>query len=62
MENSERTIMNELNGLTKKEYFAIQILSGLASKYTLSTPEDQEILAKLSIEMAETFINELKSN
>ena len=62
MENAERTIMNELNGLTKREYFAIQILSGLASKYTLNSPTDQETLAKLSIEMAETFINELKSN
>lgn len=51
-------VHNEISGLTKHQYVAVAILQGLVSKYTMNTPEDQETLAKLSIELANTFIQE----
>ena len=51
-------VHNEISGLTKHEYVAVAILQGLVSKYTMNTPEDQETLSKLSIELANTFIDE----
>lgn len=58
-ENQEALISHELNGLTKREYFAIQALNGLTAKYTLNSPEDQHTLAQLSVELAETLLTEL---
>jgi hypothetical protein len=56
-------VHNEFSGLTKHQYIAIAALQGLISKYTMNTPEDQETLSKLSIEIADTFIKEYnKSN
>jgi hypothetical protein len=48
----------ELN-LSKKEYIVISLMQGLVGKYTLERPEDQEILAKLSVELADTLIKVL---
>jgi hypothetical protein len=56
-------VHHEISGLTKHQYIAIAVLQGLVSKYTMNTPEDQQTLAKLSIELADTFIEQYdKSN
>jgi hypothetical protein len=47
---------------TKKEIIALEILNGLLSKYTLNNPEDQETISKIAIELADTFLNELRKN
>ena len=46
-------------GLSKREYFIAMAFQGLLTKYNLKTPEDQEIVAKLSIELADTLIREV---
>jgi hypothetical protein len=51
-------VHNEISGLTKHQYIAIAVLQGLVSKYTMNTPEDQKTLSKLSMEIADTFIEE----
>lgn len=54
------TIFHELEGLTKREYIATAVLQGLVGKYTMNKPEDQVTLSLLSIELADTFLKELK--
>lgn len=49
----------EYMGLTKREYFIAMAFQGLLTKYNLKTPADQEVVAKLSIELTDTLINEL---
>lgn len=50
---------NSLIGLTKREYFAGIAMNGILSKYTLSTPEDQFLIAKLSVELADEILEHL---
>jgi hypothetical protein len=57
--NCNGQIDNQYKGLTKREYFATMAMQGLLAKYNLKTPEDQEIIAKISIQLADTFISEL---
>lgn len=47
-------------GLTKREYFAGLAMQGLLTKYTIKTPSDQSIITKLSIELADELLSELK--
>lgn len=46
-------------GLTKREYFASMFLQGLISKYSLQKPEDQDLVSKVAVELADTFIKAL---
>jgi hypothetical protein len=48
--------------LTIREHFAGQIMAALCSKYNLKTPGDQQILAQLSVELAESLITELNKS
>jgi hypothetical protein len=50
------------SNLSKKEYIATALMQGLIEKYTLERPEDQEILSKLAVELAETLILELEKD
>lgn len=50
-----------MHELTKREIIALHIFNGLVSKYTLNNPEDQETISKMAIELADTFIKELKN-
>lgn len=45
--------------LTKREYAAIQLAQGLTTKYNLKEPGDQEIIAKMAIELADSLFTEL---
>ena len=47
----------ELPGFTKHEKAALMIAQGLVSKYNMSSPSDQETIAKLSLELAEEILN-----
>lgn len=49
-------------GLSKKEYAAIHIMAGLCAKYSMSTPEDQVTLSKLSVELSDSLFNELEKD
>jgi len=49
--------MNEQ--LTKREQFAIMAMQGLLTKYKLDSPEDQKTIAQMSIDLADTLIQEL---
>ena len=51
-----------MNELTKREIFALHILGGLVSKYTLTKPEDQQTISFIARELADTFIKELNKN
>ena len=44
-------------GFTKHEKAAMMIAQGLVSKYNMSSPSDQETIAKLSLELAEEILN-----
>jgi hypothetical protein len=46
-------------GLTKREYFASQLMCALISKYQLREPEDQVTTAKMALELTDTLIKEL---
>lgn len=48
--------MNELN---KREFIATEIMKSLLTKYTLNSPDDQHTLSQLSVQLADTLINEL---
>ena len=58
-DNANTTITHELNGLTKKELFAKEILCSLLSKYSLNNPEDQNTITQLSVELADTLLKKL---
>ena len=58
-DNANTPISHELNGLTKRELFAKDILCGLLSKYSLGKPEDQNIITQLSVELADTLLEKL---
>lgn len=47
-------------GFTKHEYAAILIAQGLVAKYNLKTPEDQNIIAQLSYELAGEVLGQFK--
>ena len=47
-------------GLTKREYFAGVAMQGLLSQYNLSKPEDQEIVCKMSVQLADELLNQLE--
>lgn len=49
------------DGLTKREYFAGIAMQGLISKYKLNTPEDQNIIGRLSVEIAEELLKCLET-
>lgn len=53
---------DEFKGLTKREYFAAMAIQGLLTKYSLSNPGDQEIVAKLSVELSDELLKQLESN
>ena len=40
--------------------FAKAIVTGIVSKYTINSPEDQEIIAKITWEIAEAMMQERK--
>ncbi len=46
-------------GLSKREYAAIHIVAALLSKYDLNTPEDQQTVSQLSVELTDTLFNHL---
>lgn len=50
---------NVHGGITKREYAAIQIASGLSAKYVLNKPEDQDVLVKIAIQLADTLFEKL---
>ena len=43
-----------------KTYYAGLAMQGLLSKYKLNEPADQQIICKLSVEMAQTLVSVLK--
>jgi hypothetical protein len=47
--------------MTKVEAIAAQVLSGLASRHIITTPEDQELMCQLSVELAETLLKTLNA-
>ena len=49
-----------MNELTKREFIATEIFKSLVGKYTLSSPQDQQTISQLSVELADTLLNELK--
>lgn len=51
--------INKMNELTKREFIATELMKALVSKYTLNKPEDQITLAELSIQLADTLLNQL---
>lgn len=48
-----------IEGLSKREHFASMFLQGLISKYSLQKPEDQDLVSKVAVELADTFIKTL---
>lgn len=48
-----------MNELTKREFMALEIMKSLLSKYALNKPQDQQTLSQLSVELADTLLNEL---
>ena len=52
--------MTNESGLSKREYFAILCMQGLASKYNLKEPNDQEIISKMAVELADSLLTELE--
>ena len=57
--NADAFASSTEKGLSKREYFASMAMQGLITKYNLKTPEDQQIIAQLSIELADSLITEL---
>lgn len=47
------------DGLTKREYAAIQFANGLVAKYNLTEPGDQAIISKMAVELADSLFTEL---
>lgn len=47
-------------GFSKREYGAFMIMQGLCSKYSLNKPEDQQVLAQMSQELADTLLIHLE--
>jgi hypothetical protein len=45
--------------ITAREHFAAMAMQGILAKYTLRTTEDQQTIAQLSVELADTLIKEL---
>lgn len=46
-------------GLTIRQHFAAMVMQGLAAKYNLNKPEDQQIISQMSVELADSLITEL---
>lgn len=51
----------KMYGLTIREEFSKCNMAALISKYNLKTPEDQQILAQLSVELADALITALNT-
>jgi len=47
------------SGLSIRQQFAATAMQGLISKYYLKTPEDQDIISQLSVELADSLIKQL---
>jgi hypothetical protein len=47
-------------GLTKREYIAAMAMQGLLSQYNLKQSSDQNIIAQLSVELADALLDELE--
>jgi len=45
-------------GFTKLELGSLMMAQGLVSKYNLSSPSDQSVIAKLSVELATEILKE----
>ena len=57
LQNGERWDASiDTTGLTKLEYFTAAALNGLAAKYTLKEPSDQNTIAQMAIELAQTTL------
>ena len=48
-------------GLTKREYFAGLVLSGVISKFATIT-DREEVIAKIAVNMADALLKELSNN
>lgn len=44
----------------KREEIAVMVLQSLIAKYTIKEQEDQRIIAKLSVQLADELLNQLK--
>ena len=55
--NTTLDVDNASVGFTKHEKAALMIAQGLVSKYNMTSPSDQETIAKLSLELAEEILN-----
>lgn len=44
----------------KREMFAAMAMQGLLSQYKLNAPIDQQIVARLSVELADELLTQLK--
>jgi hypothetical protein len=47
-----------MEGMTLRDWFAGQALSGLLAKYNLNAPSDQNTLAQMSYELADAMLAE----
>jgi len=54
-----KELIQKMNELTKREFIATELMKALVSKYTLNKPEDQVTLAELSIQLADTLLDQL---
>jgi len=46
-------------GITLREHFASMAMQGLLSQHNLKQPTDQQIICQLSVELADTLLDEL---
>ena len=51
-----------MNKITLREHYAGMAMQGLLARYNLRTPDDQDTITKLSIELADTLIEKLKKD
>lgn len=50
----------KVEGLTKREHFACEAMNALLSKYALNGPSDQNTVAKMAVQMADSLLEELE--
>lgn len=51
---------NQNTTIMKREEIAAMVLQSLIAKYTIKEQEDQRIIAKLSVQLADELLNQLK--
>lgn len=57
--DSKEIVGAQYFGMTMREHFAGLAMQGIVSKYTLSRPEDFEIVAQAAVSQADFLIAEL---